>query len=260
MNDQVIHADSNKWLKSCPDKKFDAIITDPPYGVTQDDDDYIAIDWLPDAYRVLKDDAALFMCVGQASLREFWNAAESAGFKWLNTIVWWHRNSLSRQTRRFALQYDPILYFAKGDFVHRTDSVRTPYRSQDRLKYACNNAKSKNWRPNPLGSMCPDVWEISAVTTTSPNGNDVPLGHKWQKPLALMERMIKACCDPGMLILDPFCGSGTTLVAAKRNDVHYVGIEKNDDYFKLCCDRIDGKIQVLSGRKPRGKVRDLFDD
>jgi len=256
----VICCDAVDWLSNCDDKVFDAIITDPPYGVTGDSDDYVATNWLKDAYRVLRDDAALIMCVGQATLREFWNAAEIAGFRWLNTIVWWHRNSLSRQTTRFAVQYDPILYFAKGDFKHLTDQVRIPYRSAERLKYVCRNSKSKDWRPNPLGAMCPDVWEIPAVTTTSPNGNDVPLGHKWQKPLVLMDRMIKCCCQKGDLILDPFCGSGTSLIAAQRNDVRFVGLELNSDYAKLSKDRIEGKINIpVSRSRKTGSERDLFE-
>lgn len=256
---QTIHADSHQWLSDCSDGVFDAIITDPPYGVTQDDDDYVATEWLDDAYRVLKQDSALLMCVGQATLREFWNAAEKAGFKWLNTIVWWHRNTLSRQRKRFALQYDPILYFSKGDFIHKLDDVRVPYRSQDRLKYACNNKKSKNWKPNPLGAMCPDVWEFSAVTTTSPNGHDVPLGHKWQKPLALMDRMVKCCTSKGNLILDPFCGSGTTLVAAKRNDVNYIGIDIDRNNVELSQKRLDGNLNVVTGRQPSKHMKDLFE-
>lgn len=257
---QIICADSYKWLTACRDNMFDAIITDPPYGVTTDNDDYIATGWLADAYRVLKDDAALFMCVGQATLREFWNAAESVGFSWMNTVVWWHRNSLSRQKKRFAVQYDPLLYFSKGNFVHLIDQVRVPYKSQERLKYACNNAKSKNWRPNELGAMCPDVWEIPAITTTASNGNDVPLGHKWQKPLELMDRMVRSTCKEGALMLDPFCGSGTSLMAAKRNDVKYIGIDIDVNNVELSRDRLNGEIKILRGRKVRGNMKDLFDD
>lgn len=260
MNNTVVHADSHEWLAECEGGLFDAIVTDPPYGVTQDHDDYVATDWLKDAYRVLKDDSALLMCVGQATLREFWNAAEEVGFTWLNTIIWWHRNSLSRQTRRFAIQYDPILYFAKGNFKHLTDNVRVPYKSQERLKYACNNKKAKDWRPNPLGAMCPDVWEIPAITTTSPNGNDFPVGHKWQKPTEVMSRMIKCCCEPNALMLDPFCGSGTSLMAARQLGVNYVGIEVDAESFELTNNRLAGTLEIPRGRKSRRKITDLFDD
>lgn len=255
--DTVIQADATNWLSDCQSNVFDAIVTDPPYGVTKDDDDYIAVDWIKDAFRVLKNDSALIMCVGQRTLRQFWNSAENAGFVWLNTIVWWHRNSLSRQSRKFAFQYDPILYFAKGNFIHRTDNVRIPYRSQERLKYAVNNKKAKNWRPNPLGAMCPDVWEIPAVTTTAPSGSDTPLGHKWQKPLALMNRMVKCCCEPSMLMLDPFCGSGTSLLAARNYGVHYVGIDIDIDNVSLSVARLSGEVSVFPNKQ--SKAKDIFE-
>jgi len=107
----IIHGDCLEIMKSIPNESIDAVLTDPPYGVTQDDDDYVATTFLKDAYRVLKPNAALMMFVGQRTLREFWNEAERVGFVWLNTIVWHYKNTFKRERRRFALQYDPILYF-----------------------------------------------------------------------------------------------------------------------------------------------------
>lgn len=252
----IVCGDCRQIMKDLEEGSFDAVVTDPPYGVTKDLDDYIATEFLEEAYRVIKEDGALMMLVGQATLREFWNAAEAAGFKWLNTIVWWHRNSLSRQTKKFSVQYDPILYMSKGDFVHRTDAVRIEYRSKERLKYPCNNKKSTGWMPNPLGAMCPDVWEIPAVTTTSPNGNDFPVGHKWQKPKEVFSRMIRATTLPGGMILDPYCGSGTSLIAARDNGVDFVGIEIDPNNVNLCENRLSGKIAPTS-RKTAVKAKSM---
>lgn len=262
--DQIICGDCVKVMAGMSTETFDAIVTDPPYGVTTGFDDYVATQFLEQAFRVLKKDAALIMLVGQATIREFWNTAEKQGFKWLNTIVWWHRNSsivwwhrnsLSLQTRRFAVQYDPILYFAKGDFRHRVDSVRTEYRSKDRLKYVINSKRKKGWTPNPLGARCPDVWEIPAVTTTAPNGQDAPVGHKWQKPLEVFDRMVKATVDPGGIILDPYCGSGTSLLAAKNYGVHYVGIDIEEKNVELSISRL---FQPTKENKQKSDINDLF--
>jgi DNA modification methylase len=236
--DTVIHADSREFLSSVPDETFDAILTDPPYGVTQDSDDYVATFFLRESYRILKKDAALMMFVGQASLREFWNEAERVGFRWLNTIIWFYRNTIKRERHRFAIQYDPILYFAKGDFHHHMDAVRVPYLSQERLKYPVNNQKKRGWTPNPLGAICGDVWEVPAVVTTSKNGCDTYLGHKWQKPLKLFDRMVRATLSPGQLMLDPFCGSGTSCLAAQQQNVRYVGVDVNMDSVSLSRSRL----------------------
>jgi len=258
---RIITGDCVKEMKGLPTETFDDILTDPPYGVTTDLDDYVATGFLKEAYRVLKPDAALMMFVGQATIREFWNAAESAGFTWLNTIVWHYKNTIKRQRKSLAIQYDPILYFSKGGFVHNLDNVRVPYLNPERLKYPCNNSKKTGWMPNPKGAICGDVWESPAINAA--NGTDPSFGHKWQKPLVICERMVQCTCNPGDLILDPFCGSGTQCVAAKNCGVDFVGIEVDEDFAKLARDRLSGKVhkrKVHENLANSRKMIDIFED
>lgn len=254
LKDEVVYGDCVRLMKESSAGLFDAVVTDPPYGVTRDSDDYIATDFIKEAYRILKPNGSLIMCVGQASLRQFWNEAERVGFKWLNTIVWHYKNTIKRERHRFAIQYDPILYFSKGDFKHRLENVRVPYISVERLKYPCNNKKKQGWMPNPNGAIGGDVWEIPAITTTSPNGQDVKVDHKWQKPMAVFERMIKATTDPGMIILDPFVGSGTSCLAARKLGVHFVGIDNDSKSIDLARERLAGKYD-----KPSSKITEQVD-
>lgn len=259
-SNQVILSKWSDTVPHYPSEIFDAVITDPPYGVTKDADDYIATDFLPEMYRVLKPNSALFMCVGQATIREFWNAAEAAGFKWLNTIVWYYKNAIKRERKRFAIQYDPVLYFAKGDFQHNIDNVRVPYLHPERLKYPCNNDKKQGWMPNPLGAICGDVWDIPAVNAGNPHDRQV--GHKWQKPMALFDRMIKSCTTKGDLILDPFCGSGTSLVCAKENEVDYIGIDCDPAAVDIARKRLAGELPISKNNRKhqvaKGKL--IFDE
>jgi len=69
--------------------------------------------------------------------------------------------------------------------------------------------------------------------------------HPTQKPLEIIERMVKASCPPGGLVLDPFLGSGTTAVAARRCDRDFVGFELNPDYCKL----IEQRLAALENTK-----------
>lgn len=249
---KIINGDFNEISKVWPDQSFNAIITDPPYGVTKDKDDYTAIQFLEQAYRLLKNDSALMMFVGQATLREFWNEAERVGFKWLNTIVWYYKNTIKRERHRFAIQYDPILYFSKGNFKHNIDSVRVPYLSTERLKYKVNNSKKQGWAPNPLGAICGDVWEFPAITNAKNYGSDTPLGHKWQKPIALFDRMIKTTTKEGDIILDPFCGSGTSCLAARNNKVNYIGIDIDQKSYDIAIKRLsnqDSEEPQIKGQK-----------
>ncbi len=256
VENSIICGDAKLEMKLMSDSCIDAILTDPPYGVTKDDDDYIAIFWLEEAYRVLKDDSALMCFCGQATIREFWNAAEAVGFKWLNTIVWHYKNTFKRERRRFAIQYDPILYFAKGDFVHNIDEVRVPYLYPERLKYPTNNSKKKGWMPNPKGAICGDVWEFKALNSS--NHHEFQVGHKWQKPIGLFDRMIKATCKSGDLILDPFVGSGTSCLAAKNNNVKYIGIDIDQNNVDLAKTRIDNTL--VPQMKASKVQRDIFDE
>ncbi len=256
--ERVVCDDWQNVLPKYGDGTFDACLTDPPYGITGDDDDYVAINFLPEIYRVLKPDSALMMCVGQATLREFWNEAERVGFRWLNTIVWHYKNTIKRERKRLAIQYDPILYFAKGDFTHRLDDVRVPYLHPERLKYPCNNSKMKGWMPNPDGAICGDVWEFPAVNAGNPT--NVAVGHKWQKPLELFDRLVRCTVASGGYIVDPFCGSGTSLVAAKANGVDYLGIDNDKKSIELTEKRLSGEIPMVklkSGQKKRIR-RDIF--
>jgi len=255
---EIIQGDWADVMPSFPSDSFDAVLTDPPYGVTGDDDDYVATDFLGEAYRVLKPDGALMMCVGQATLREFWNEAEKVGFRWLNTIVWHYKNAIKRERRRFAIQYDPILYFAKGDFVHRIDPSRVPYLHPERLKYPCNNDKKQGWMPNKLGAIAGDVWRLPAVNAGNPT--DRQLGHKWQKPIEVFNRMVKCSVDPGGLILDPFCGSGTSLMAARAYGVSYVGIDNDPESVDLSRKRLRGDLFIPPNnrKKHQKKRKDIF--
>lgn len=253
----ILLGDCIKRMGDFPDGTFDAVLTDPPYGVTGDDDDYVATGFLAEAYRVLKPNGGLMMLVGQATIREFWNEAERVGFKWLNTIVWHYKNTIKRERRRFAIQYDPILYFAKGDFVHQIDAVRVPYLSTERLKYPVNNAKKQGWRPNPLGAIGGDVWEIPAIVTTSANGQDRYVDHKWQKPIEVFTRMVKATTPPGGLILDPYCGSGSSCLAARAVGVNFIGIDIDESSVRIAQDRLSGAIPLTTARVRRSPL-DMF--
>src|SRR5581483_7778057 len=74
------------------------------------------------------------------------------------------------------------------------------------------------------GPPMSDVWEVSVI---APIGKE-RLGYPTQKPEALLERVIRASSDPGMTVLDPYCGSGTTLAVAAKLGRRYLGIDKNE--------------------------------
>lgn len=83
-----------------------------------------------------------------------------------------------------------------------------------------------------------DVWEIPYLNPKAKERN----GYPTQKPILLLEQIIKVGSDEGDIVLDPFCGSGTTLAAAKLLKRNYIGIDASDDAINLCKERLSGNI------------------
>ena len=99
---------------------------------------------------------------------------------------------------------------------------------------------------HPDGPALTDVWEIPFLSTVSRERT----GYPGQKPLALLERIIRSATDPGDMVADFFCGSGTTLVAAKRLGRQWIGCDASPDAVRLTQDR-------LEACPPPGDLEDL---
>lgn len=152
-----------------------------------------------------------------------------AGGVFVNEIVWRYGLGASRPGRRLLSKHDVIFWYARGPRYsfnllrgEPTPAMLNKYRhvDDDGRRYMLSYGKRYYLKG---GKPLDDVWEIPAIAATS--GERV--GYPTQKPLALLERIVRLASDPGDLVLDPFCGSGTTLVAACRLARHAVGIDAN---------------------------------
>ncbi len=94
-----------------------------------------------------------------------------------------------------------------------------------------------------------DVWDIPYL---NPKAKE-RVGYPTQKPLILLERIINLTTEKGDIVLDPFCGSGTTCVASKLQNRNFIGIDKSDDAVKLSLSRIDSPIKTLSNLLKNGR-------
>ena len=148
-----------------------------------------------------------------------------------NEIVWCYRGG-GVPKNDFARKHDIILRYSKSDdYYFDVDAVRIPY-SDDVMNslpsrydksYRANKVY-EGYRPNPRGKHPEDWWPIQAILPSSGER----LGYPTQKPLELLERIIKASSKEDDLVLDPFCGSGTTLVASKNNNRRTIGIDVSE--------------------------------
>ncbi len=135
----------------------------------------------------------------------------------VNHLIWVYGLGGSSR-RRFARKHDDILFYAAGD-EYFFDPPMVPATS-NRMKGQLKKAS--------------DVIEIPAINNMA--GERV--GYPTQKPVALLSLLVRACCRPGGVVLDPFCGSGTTLVAAARSGRRFLGIDINPDAVRICTQRL----------------------
>jgi DNA modification methylase len=136
--------------------------------------------------------------------------------RFVNHLVWSYGLGGS-SPRRFARKHDDILFYAKSDeyYFDPPQVPATSRRMQGQMKKAT------------------DVLVIPSLN----NMADERVGYPTQKPLELLELLVRACCPPRGAVLDPFCGSGTTSVAAARLERRYVGIDSNPHAVKIARER-----------------------
>jgi site-specific DNA-methyltransferase (adenine-specific) len=183
-----------------------------------------------------------------------------------NEIVWCYSHG-GRSRRHFGRKHDIILFYSKSShYTFNEDAVRIPMRSGSesfggrlladengrkyRLVYGTKNGKGETRYYKYFldeGKLPEDWWtDINSIQATSAER----IGFPTQKPEALLRRILLACTNPGDLVVDPFCGSGTTLVAAQRLDRHWIGVDSSAEAIATARQRLTAAFgnSVNTGR------------
>jgi site-specific DNA-methyltransferase (adenine-specific) len=146
--------------------------------------------------------------------------AKEHGGQFVNEIVWRY-GSGGASKLHYSKKHDVIFYYAKSaQWIFNVDAVREPYFTDEQGKFKTVNGK-KYLRQNPLGRIPFDWWRISFLN----NFTHERLGYDTQKPEALLERIIKASSNEGDVVLDAYCGCGTTIAVAQRLKRRWIGID-----------------------------------
>lgn len=228
------------FLKRIPDESVQLICLDPPYNlnVTGWDcyDNYIewASIWIDECYRVLKKSGNLVI-FGGIQFRDIKTGdlidiihyiRHKTKFKLINTIIWHYKNGMSAQ-RFFANRHEEAIWLAKtDDYYFDLDSVRVAY-SEKELAKALKD-KRLNPKNTIKGKNPTNVWEIGRL-----NGNSKErVGHPTQKPVKIIERLVKSLSYPGSVVLDCFAGSGTVGRVCISEGRHCLMCD-NDEISKL---------------------------
>ena len=144
-----------------------------------------------------------------------------------NEIIWCYRGA-GYPKKDFGKRHDVIFRYSKtNNFIFNLDAVREEYAEATKERFKHHIGNIRNGRDfgvqqlNPLGKQPDDWWQIQPVAPSAKER----LGYPTQKPEALLERIIKASSKEGDLVLDPFCGCGTTVAVAEKLGRKWVGID-----------------------------------
>jgi len=168
-----------------------------------------------------------------------------------NEFIWWYGGGGASQ-KRWGRKHDVILFYTNGrTWTFNVDEVRVPHEWRDGQRRADGSER------DPRGKLPDDVFRHHSLMPWS----NERLGYPTQKPLALLERIITASSNPDDLVLDPFCGCGTTAHAAEKLGRRWIGIDISRFSAGLVRERLLGNIPTLSERDIQvlGVPRSIFE-
>jgi site-specific DNA-methyltransferase (adenine-specific) len=167
----------------------------------------------------------------------------------LNEIIWTYRTG-GRSSQWFARKHDTILVYAKccgrhTFHVQRGGAFRTDGLRYDESGRAFKSTKKGRLYFHPEGPALTDVWDIPFLSTVSLERT----GYPSQKPEALLERIVTASSNPGDVVADFFCGSGTTLAVAERLGRRWIGCDAEPEAVEIATARLsrDASQATLPG-------------
>ena len=242
-NSLVYHGDSLRLMESMPENSVDCIWTDPPYLLSNDgttcvagrrvsvnkgewdrsggveEDHEFNRSWLAECHRVLKPAGTIwvtgtlhiYLSVGMAMMQ--------LGFRILNDIIWEKTN--------------PPPNLGCRCFAHSTETVlwatKAPKESKEKYTFHYKDMKAENG-----GKQMKTVWRFpSAGRDEKVHGK-----HPTQKPVALIERCLRASTNPGDVVFDPFAGSGSSGVASLNLKRRFIGCDRDEGYVRLMIARL----------------------
>lgn len=212
--------------KNFAEKSIDCIIVDPPYGINYQskwrtnksmwkdkilNDELPFIAWTDEAFRIMKDNTGL-LCFTRYDVEHYFRKAlADSGFACKQQIIWDKEiHGMGDLKGDFASQHENIIFATKGRFIF------------------------KNKRPK-------SIIRCQKVIATK-------LKHPCEKPVYLLETLIKAISSENCIVLDMFAGSGTLAIACINTKRNYILCEKEQKYYDICVNRINNHKEILSSQ------------
>ena len=220
------------------------VATDPPFNIGYSYDLYKdkkgyteyknwCTEWLLECKRVLAPNGSIYVCIGQEYAAELNVILKEIGMIQRGWIIWKYGFGVACK-KKFQRCHTHIHWFSKSqDYVFNADEIRVP---SDRL------LKYKDKRADPRGKIPSDVWDFQRVCGTFKERIKDETGtvHPCQMNASVIERMIRVSSFVGDLVLDPFCGSGTTASTAHLLGRRFITCDVSESYCQVAANRILG--------------------
>ncbi|MFG0291143.1 MAG: DNA methyltransferase [Rhodopirellula sp. JB044] len=259
-----IHAgDCVAGMASIPAGTVDLVFADPPFNIgyqydvyedSLETDDYLrwSENWIRGVHRVLKDDGAFWLAIGDEYAAELKVLSQRIGFSCRSWVIWYYTFGVHCKYK-FTRSHAHIFHFVKDpeNFTFNADDPKLRVPSARQLVYNDKRANSKGRMPDDTWILRPqdlpsgfsadeDVWYFPRVAGTFKERAGF---HGCQMPEQLLGRIIRSSSNDDEIVLDPFSGSGTTAAVAKKLGRQYVTFDMSEEYVKLGSERLQ-KIAV----------------
>ncbi len=268
LKNKIINGDSLEELKKIPSETFDLVFADPPYNLqlkrelTRPDRskvnpvndkwdqfksfqkyDEFTYSWLSECKRILKKDGAIWVIGSYHNIFRVGTTIQNLGFWILNDVIWNKRNPMPNfRGRRFTNAHETLIWASKSEKSKYTFNYQSLKCLNDDLQMR------SNWNL----PIC------SGKERLRKNGKKI---HSTQKPESLLHRILLASTNKNDLVLDPFLGSGTTAVVAKKLGRNYFGIEKEISYVEAADQRLklikpieDDYLDTLENNRSKPRI------
>lgn len=255
--------DCMSLLKTIPDNSLNLIVTSPPYNLGKEYEKKLKLDeYIEQQAAVIKE------CVRCLSPRgsicwQVGNYVDSGSIIPLDTVLYpiftglnlkmrnriiWHFEHGLHGSRRLSGRYETIIWFTKtDDYVFNLDPIRVPQKYPGKKHFKGPNAGK--YSCNPLGKNPGDLWVIPNVKSNHVEKTK----HPCQFPVELIERLVLSMTNAGDWVMDPFLGTGTTIIAAIRHGRKGAGAEMFAKYIDLARSRVEQEMAGTLKTRPMNK-------